>query len=62
VGHKVRQSKVCNKRREENHFGIEDKEISKVTILEIREEVNWTNGYKVTNVNERTTGQGNWER
>ena len=41
VGHKIGQSNICNKRKEENYFGIEDKGISEVTILEIKVKMKW---------------------
>jgi hypothetical protein len=38
-----------------NSLGIEDKGISKVTKLEIKEEINGTIGYRVTHANESTS-------
>ena len=57
MGHKFGQSNVCNQRREEKHFRIEDKGISKVTILEIKGEVDFgTDRCKVLG-HERTSGE-----
>jgi hypothetical protein len=61
VGHKFGQSNVCNQRRDEKHFRIEDKGISKVTILEIKGEVDFgTDRCKVLG-HERTSGERKWE-
>ena len=61
MGHKFGQSNVCNPRREEKHFRIEDKGISKVTILEIKGEVDFgTDRCKVLG-HKRTSGERKWE-
>jgi hypothetical protein len=44
--------------KENKSLGIEDKGISKVAKLEIKEEVKWNKWIKVTNAIEGTRGQG----